>query len=49
MQKVLDRMKDKKEKEEIIKDIKEEKKMKRDEKMRMLEKTMEQMANMMYK
>ena len=39
MYKVLDRMKDKKEKEEIIKEIEKEKKMKKEEKMTMLEKT----------
>ena len=32
-----------------MKKLEEEKKMKRDEKMRMLEKTMEQMANIIYK
>ena len=49
MQKVLDRIKDEKLKEEIIKDIEEEKKMNKEEKMIMLEKTIEQMADMMYK
>ena len=42
-------MKDKKEKEEIVKDIEEEKKMKKEEKITILEKTMEQMANVIYK
>ena len=42
-------MKDKKEKEEIVKDIEEEKKMKNEEKIIMLEKTVEQMANIIYK
>ena len=41
MQKVLDRMKDEKEKEEIIKEIEKEKKMKKEEKIIMLEKTVE--------
>ena len=49
MQKVLDRIKDEKEKEEIIKDIEKEKKMKKKEKITMLEKTIEQMVNIIYK
>ena len=46
MQKVLDRIKDEKDKEKIMKELEEEKKMKNNEKIMMLEKTMEQMADM---
>ena len=49
MQKVLDRIKDEKEKEEIVKDIEDEEKMKKEEKMIMLEKTIEQIVNIVYK
>ena len=49
MQKVLDRIKDEKLKEEIVKDIEDEEKMKKEEKMIMLEKTIEQIVNIVYK